>query len=107
MPFTATETVLSHYTIPDLDCYRIVLYNGVYIPELSLVENDDCYITTVAHAFHEENNAITSLYATIANNEKNPFVALNTALADNGLVLTVKSGKSIDKPTKRPGNHQC
>ncbi len=98
LPFTATETVLSHYTIPDLDCYRIVLYNGVYVSELSIVENDDCSITTVAHAFHEENNAITSLYATIANNEKNPFVALNTALADNGLVLTVKSGKSIDKP---------
>ncbi len=98
LPFTAAETILSQYRIPDFDCYSLVLYNGVYAPELSSVNNDDFTVFTVAQAFHEENNAIASLYGTIASNEKNPFVALNTALADNGLIVKVKAGKAIDKP---------
>lgn len=97
-PSRISEDVLSQYSISDFDCYILVLYNGVYAPELSLLDNNDCTIMTVAQAFHEENNPIASLYGTIASNEKNPFVALNTALADNGLIVKVKSGKSIDKP---------
>lgn len=95
---SSAQEYLSEHNIPDFDCYRIVCINGKYSAELSTLDNDNIIIDSIVNIFHDGTDEAASLYATIADNQRNSFVALNTALADDALVIRVTQGKHIDKP---------
>lgn len=79
--------------IPELDCYPIVLVNGVLektqtIPGLELIPISEARQNTSFSGFFERADAGKERF----------FTALNTALFSDGLFIRVKAGVLIEKP---------
>jgi len=96
--FTATTAALLEQSAIDaLDCYRIVLVNGVWHGKKA----DEAYpsgvqLFTVAEARLDP--AFSGYFERSAEFEKNHFTALNAALYTDGLFIRVGAGASPDKP---------
>lgn len=91
------EAALSKAKIPALEAYRIVLVNGVFVPELS---DEPTYTGLDIKPIHEAygETDFTEHFAQHADKTDNPFVALNTAISQHGLFLKLDRNVVIDKP---------
>lgn len=79
--------------------YKIVLINGYYSPEFSVVPDaKDVYIGSLSDNF--DNPSVQKYLATIADTQEssNSYVALNTALFSSGLFLEVPKNKVLETP---------
>ncbi|QEC66480.1 Fe-S cluster assembly protein SufD [Panacibacter ginsenosidivorans] len=91
------EKAIIKANIPMLDCYKVVLVNGQYHPELSdTIPTEGIYISALAAAMNRP--AFQAHFGKHIAMEKNHFTALNTALFSNGLFIEVKNKTVADKP---------
>jgi Fe-S cluster assembly protein SufD len=89
--------VIAKASIPSLDCYRIVLVNGKFQPDLSDdIQNNGVTILSLPNAVNEP--AFATYFGKYIDLSKNHFAALNTALFREGLYVNVKSKTIVDKP---------
>ncbi len=80
--------------------YRIMLINGHFSPELSVLPDDARDITIGSLNDNMDAPAVMEYFAAIADtaDAANSYVALNTALYANGLFIEVPAGKVIEQP---------
>ncbi len=90
------DEALEPTAIPDLDAHRIVFVNGTYAPELSTsVGQAGITVASLAGAVEAD---LQSNLGTQAPPEQTPFVALNTALMNDGVAVHVAKDTKLDKP---------
>lgn len=95
--FTIDKSAIVKGNIPMLDCYKIVLVNGQYHPELSdIIPGENIYVGALSASMNRP--AFQQHFGKYITLEKNHFAALNTALFRDGLFIEVKSKAVIDKP---------
>ena len=89
--------VIAKASIPSLDCYRIVLVNGKYQPDLSdEIPNKNVSVLSLSAAINDP--AFATHFGKYIDLSTNHFAALNTALYRDGLFLEIKSKTVVDKP---------
>ena len=86
--------------IPGLGGSRLVFVNGRYSHALSRLDAlpAGVKLMALAQAFDHEQAAIQKHLGRLADVQDQPFTALNTALADDGVVVLVPAGVSVDGP---------
>ena len=88
---------LSECLIDNLDAYRLVFINGVFVKELS--NHHDCPHSTL---FSEANPAQQALILEHLDTSKSHwndyFSSLNSALFGNGLLIHIPKNSAVDKP---------
>jgi Fe-S cluster assembly protein SufD len=87
-------------TFNDAECHRIVIVNGNYAPDLSLVCDlpEGARLSSLAHAIEHAPELVEPHLGALADMEKNPFVALNTAFMHDGVFLYLPDGADIEQP---------
>ncbi|CAN5599564.1 Fe-S cluster assembly protein SufD [soil metagenome] len=94
---TIDKSAIVKGNIPMLDCYKIVLVNGQYHPELSdTIPGENIFVAALSASMNRP--AFQQHFGKYITLEKNHFAALNTALFRDGLFIEVKSKAVIDKP---------
>ncbi|GAB3972451.1 Fe-S cluster assembly protein SufD [Spirosoma terrae] len=86
--------------IPNLDGNILYFVNGRYQPELSHIVSpaDQVQITNFAEAVKNNPELISSHFANYADYQENAFTALNTALANDGVVVHVPDNVTVEQP---------
>lgn len=94
---TVNEDFFSKLHIKSLDCYRIVLVNGMYRSEFSDIINDEgVFVSSLDSSFSKK--TFKQHFGKYTDTEKNHFAALNTSLFRDGLFLEIKDKIILDKP---------
>ncbi|MCS6822058.1 MAG: Fe-S cluster assembly protein SufD [Microscillaceae bacterium] len=96
----ASPTELQPYLLAEKEAYTIVLLNGKYAPQFSTLPEitPKIIITSLAQAFEQHTELVEKHFAQIAFTEKEAFVALNTALAEDGLFIYIADNQVVHKP---------
>ncbi|MEM7036600.1 MAG: Fe-S cluster assembly protein SufD [Bacteroidota bacterium] len=81
-----------------VECHRIVVVNGRFDAAQSRILDDVIEVKSLSEAFHSDSEALKGRYGTVANISDSPFVALNTALARDGVFLSIPKGKTAKYP---------
>jgi Fe-S cluster assembly protein SufD len=97
---TLTANDLDPLEIPNLDGNIIYIVNGRYRPELSRIISPESQvqITSFADAIKADPDFIGSHFARYADYQENAFTALNTALANDGVVIRVPDNTTVEQP---------
>jgi Fe-S cluster assembly protein SufD len=96
-PEDINEDFLSQKNIKSLDGYRIVTINGKYSNEFSdIIPEEGVCVCSLIQAKNKK--AFKEHFGNYADTEKNHFVALNTALFQDGLFIEVGEGVVLSKP---------
>jgi Fe-S cluster assembly protein SufD len=83
--------------VPRFDAYRLVFVNGRFEENLSdVVQEKGLLIRNLADVLAD--STISALYSKIADYKKDPFLALNAAMAFEGAYIKVDRNAVIDKP---------
>lgn len=83
--------------IPTLDAYRITTLNGRIISPLTdLIQEEGVFISTLEEAYTHE--SFVKHFAKHADKEGTSFVAINTALATEGIFIHIAKNVQISKP---------
>ena len=107
-PFLATRAAAAQVGPTALDALplatmlpcRAVLVNGRYAKDLSDVSGlpRGVRVQCLAHALVDQSDAVAANLSRAASIETAPFVALNTALLEDGIVVTVDAGVDAGVP---------
>lgn len=99
-PVTATERMLAAHPLSGVAKNVLVFVNGRFVPELSALAHLAEGVTagTLAQALATENRIVTEHLSRHADSETNPFIALNTAFAQDGVLLHIPAGVSQEEP---------
>lgn len=91
---------LEKYLIPKLEVNLIVLINGIYDNKLSHIKETipGGYIGSLKSALSSHYSELSNLYAKIASYKKDPFAALNTAFANDGVFISVPKNTKLKYP---------
>ncbi|WP_080058775.1 Fe-S cluster assembly protein SufD [Spirosoma aerolatum] len=99
---TTTLTIddLAPLEIPNLDGNIIYFINGRYHAELSRLISpaDQVQIMSFADATKADPELIDTHFAQYADYQENAFTALNTALANDGIVIRVPANATVEQP---------
>lgn len=99
-PNVTTEAVqyLQNSAFPKLSETTLFFVNGHFVPELSNLANlpSGLVITTLAEA--EQDSQVATLFGTLTKDETEAFSALNTAYAQNGIVIQVAANTQLESP---------
>lgn len=101
LPEQMLNTVeVDHLSLNVGDAVRLVFLNGRYIESLSDARQLPRGVTvhTLREAMTNDPTFLQKHLAKYANGKEDPFVTLNTALLDDGLVLHVEKNVSVDRP---------
>lgn len=92
-------TQIKEYLV-ETEANHLVFVNGHYIEPLSTVVSgqDELILMPIQQAFREESELISNYYGKLADVKSDPFIALNTAMADDGIFLHVPKSKAPEKP---------
>ncbi|MCX6350253.1 MAG: SufD family Fe-S cluster assembly protein [Bacteroidetes bacterium] len=107
-----TKEDLKAHLIPDLESHILVLVDGVFQPQLSTIlsEESGIEIKSFASAIKENKNLVEAHFAQHLSTNFNGLVALNTALAFDGIFVFVPKGKTVKHPIQilnlNGGNNQ-
>ena len=83
----------------DLNCPRLVLFNGTLCPELcSLPEVDGVTVKTLTAALHDSPDFLKEHLGQYAAINQNPFTALNSAFCKDGFVVHVNQDTVVESP---------
>lgn len=79
---------------------RLVFLNGNYVPILSHVAGlpDGVIVQSLAAVMMERPDLLAAHLGQCASYEEHPFVALNTAFVENGAVVRIPDGTTLDEP---------
>lgn len=91
------KDALAKAEIPALNAYRVVLVNGIFMPELS---DEPTYAGLSIKPINEalSDSDFNKHFAQHADKTDNPFVSLNTAIFEHGVYLTLAPNVVINKP---------
>ena len=97
---TLTEEDLIPLEIPNLDGNVLYFVNGRYQANLSRLVSpaEQIQITSFAEALKTEPELISAHFAHYADYQENAFTALNTALANDGVVVRVPANTTVEQP---------
>lgn len=97
---TIDNSVLQQYQITELNANTIVLVNGVFNADLSNVTNlpKGAIVVSLQQAFEKYTDLIETHYNKYVDVNTDAFVALNTAFANDGLVVFIPENTIIEKP---------
>ncbi len=97
---TLTADDLAPLEIPNLDGNVLYFVNGFYHPELSRIVSppEQVQIQSFAEALKADPDFIGSHFARYADYQDNAFTALNTAFANDGVVVRVPNGATVEQP---------
>lgn len=86
--------------IPSLDTHLALVLNGFYLPNKSmLVELDNGVIMgSLAEASKKYPNVVGKYYNSLAANEEDGLVALNTAFSQDGVFIYIPKGIVLERP---------
>ncbi|MCU0435090.1 MAG: Fe-S cluster assembly protein SufD [Bacteroidia bacterium] len=84
---------------PVKDAYVFVIINGHFVPDLSFSGElpDGLTVESIADAVVSD-PAAKAHYAELADSAADPFIAINTALADSGLFMHIAQDSVIERP---------
>lgn len=99
-PFTVSEAELNELEIPNLEGNLLYFVNGVYHPEISVIESPETElkIANFSDAYKQFPELINQHFAQYAEYSNNAFTALNTAFASDGVFIHVPAGQTVRKP---------
>ncbi|UFH57329.1 Fe-S cluster assembly protein SufD [Spirosoma sp. KNUC1025] len=97
---TLTTEDLAPLEIPNLDGNILYFVNGRYHAELSRIVSpaDQVQITSFAEAIKADSEFIGAHFAHYADYQENAFTALNTAFANDGVVVRVPTNTVVEQP---------
>lgn len=97
---TLTADDLAPLEIPNLDGNILYFVNGFYRPELSRLISpaDQVQILSFAEALKTDPDLVGSYFARYADYQDNAFTALNTAFANDGVVVRVPDNSTVEQP---------
>lgn len=86
--------------IPGVDAYRVVVVNGTFLPQASTLPLDDATIgiEAITDDLLQTDAEVAAVYGTITTSASHPFVAVNTALAQHGVLVRVRG--RADRPVQ-------
>ena len=90
------KATINHYLLEDTDSYRLVLVNGEFQESLSNLPEGKIKVSSFADALANEEADVLK-YMTKVAPEDHPMVALNTAMALDGVYIHVSKGAVVDK----------
>jgi Fe-S cluster assembly protein SufD len=92
------QPVIEPYCVPD--AHRIVLVNGRYSPELSATTElpAGAVLTSLAYALEWSPELVEPILGRHVDIDRHAFAALNTALFQDGVMLWLASGVTVDRP---------
>ena len=95
-----TKSSIEKFQIASIESNTVVLVNGVYREDLSSVGKlpVGVIVCGLRTAFEKYKDLIEHHYSKYADIKTDPFTALNTAFANEGLVLVVPDNTVIEKP---------
>ena len=82
------------------DAWTLVLVNGRYSPQLSMLEGlpEDISVLSMADALEQQAEQVEQYLAQAVANDEHSFVAFNTAWFSDGLFVHVPAKKTLEKP---------
>lgn len=88
------------FSIPALDCHKLVFVNGRYVPDLSDIkgETDGVVITNLKDALTSNKDLVENHLAKYADYKNDAFISLNTAYFEDGVFVYVPKSKVVKKP---------
>ncbi|HAA19875.1 MAG TPA: hypothetical protein DCP28_14335, partial [Cytophagales bacterium] len=90
---------IAPFFIPELDADRIVLINGQYRSDLSvLTDIEGITIDRLAHAAEKQTEIFQEVFGQVAHAEVDAFTALNTVFATDWAFITVSRNADIERP---------
>lgn len=94
------KDTVDEYSIPELDCYRLVFVNGRFVSGLSEIDSieDGIIIKSLKDAVTSESDLVEKHLAKYADFKKEAFTSLNTAFFEDGAFVYVAKSKVVDKP---------
>jgi Fe-S cluster assembly protein SufD len=95
-PADLPPELLAEATIPGLDCYQVVLLNGRYLEAPGTPLPPSLAVRRLSEAFGDP--AFLAGFGQQVDLARYPMAALNTALFQDGLLLQVADGSTLDKP---------
>ena len=95
-----TKSIITKFQISAVDANIIVLINGIFKEDINSISKlpAGVIICSLKTAFEKYKDLIEHHYSKYANVNADPFTALNTAFANEGLVLVVPDNTVIEKP---------
>ncbi|MEM8895241.1 MAG: Fe-S cluster assembly protein SufD [Bacteroidota bacterium] len=88
---------IDQHLLTDIDGYNIIFVNGV-IQALPEVNEEGLVIDTLWQAYQDNPEAVMEQFGKIADPKSDPFLALNTSFARQGLYIKVDRGIQVSKP---------
>jgi len=87
-------------SMTDVEAPRLVFVNGVYAPEFSQAATlpHGLIVKSLGEFIRQNENALTSQLGRLADAQRQPFVALNTAFLEDGAVISVSPGCRLERP---------
>ncbi|WPP52224.1 Fe-S cluster assembly protein SufD [Catalinimonas niigatensis] len=84
----------------NIEANHLVFVNGHYVEALSSIisPQEELTLMPLHKAFSGQNNVIETYFGKQADIKSDPFIALNTAMAHQGVFLHVPKGKVVKKP---------
>ncbi len=97
---SVTDEDVEKLKIPGLEENLIVFINGFYSEKYSkIVDKDDkIIIGSLAKALEENSSELNEYFGKFDDYSRNPFAAMNTALAFDGVYVKVPDGKTLTVP---------
>ena len=86
--------------IPSLDTHLALTLNGFYLnnPDMLAEIEQGVIIGSLAEAAKKYPNVVSKYYNTLANNDEDGLVALNTAFSQDGVFIYIPKGVVLEKP---------
>lgn len=99
-PFDALiESDIEDWVYPVGDSYRVVLVNGRFNPQLSMLPSDPSVtLGAISQSSAEDRRHIENLLANTHEFNQDAFDELNLAINSDGLLLHVRANTRVDKP---------
>ncbi len=95
-----TTERLTELTFGNLQCPRLVFLNGHYSAQLSSLKGlpETVQVQSLAEVLEQNPDGVEAHLARYARYQNHPFVALNTALIQDGALVHVPRGEVIQEP---------
>ena len=95
-----SPAAIGSITFGNIPATRLVFVNGHFAPELSAaaVHDQGLIISSLASALETDSALLESHLARYATDEKNPFLALNTAFFQDGALVFIPRGVALKIP---------
>ena len=99
VPTEADAGTIDRHTLSGFDNWRLVFVNGRYTPALSDVVNfDGLTVRPLADVLEQDPAHVQSALDTFSQRDGDPFLLLNSAFIESGLVIDLEKGASVPRP---------